>query len=476
MVAEVIPLPVSETGARLMPNAPRTWAEAWIRLCLLHDNHPTLIYLSGFGWHRWNPAGCWRREEDTAVHAEASRFLASSTVLRRPSDGGETERSFNPREKDVKELMLAARSLLHTEAPEQELAWLDPRASDIDPKWIVPIKGGWLDLSGERLWHHQPTPRLFTRYSASWRYEPLPTIVEWVKFLRSLWPDNPQQIALLQEVMGLLISGETKFQKILALDGPTRSGKSLIIQIVEQLVGESACASFSTHALAESFGVQAMIGKRIAYNSDVRADGFSDRAIIAERLLQISACDRLQVQRKNKTDFEGRLRARLLIGCNGIPRFKDDAAALPGRYIPVTLFESFKGREDNDLIYRLLPELPGIAEWAHAGLHRLLRRGHFDLPEDSVRALDALRNDSSPVRRFLDDQCEFDFNRTEDGCDPKDLFRSWVNWCAEMNTKAGTAAQFGEAIAKIDSRFRHKRRKGPRSERRPYFYTCLFLR
>ena len=91
MVAEVIPLPVSETGARLMPNAPRTWAEAWIRLCLLHDNHPTLIYLSGFGWHRWNPAGCWRREEDTAVHAEASRFLASSTVLRRPSDGGETD-------------------------------------------------------------------------------------------------------------------------------------------------------------------------------------------------------------------------------------------------------------------------------------------------------------------------------------------------------------------------------------------------
>jgi putative DNA primase/helicase len=48
---------------------------------------------------------------------------------------------------------------------------------------------------------------------------------EWLAFLQSLWPDDPETIATLQEWMGYCLTNDTRFHKIMLLIGPKRSGK-----------------------------------------------------------------------------------------------------------------------------------------------------------------------------------------------------------------------------------------------------------
>ena len=54
-------------------------------------------------------------------------------------------------------------------------------------------------------------------------------------------------------------------------------------------------------------------------------------------------------------------------------RFGDASGAIAGRFLVLTLRNSWLGREDPALTDALLTELPGILGWVLDGLDRLIR-------------------------------------------------------------------------------------------------------
>jgi putative DNA primase/helicase len=164
---------------------------------------------------------------------------------------------------------------------------------------------------------------------------------------------------------------------------------------------------------------------------------------VIERLLSISGEDSLTVNRKHIPQWTGRLGTRFLILTNELPRFLDASGALAGRFVILTLKESFYGKEDVRLEEKLIRELPGILNWALDGLDRLRKRGHFEMPKSSEEAIRMMADLAAPTSAFVRDWCELSDDKK---IRRKELFAAYKKWCDLEGYRPGSAEGFGKRL------------------------------
>lgn len=243
--------------------------------------------------------------------------------------------------------------------------------------------------------------------------------------------------------------------------GPTRSGKGTIARVLTELVGPPNICAPSLADFGETFGLEPLLGKQLAILSDVRLDGKANHAAIAESLLKISGEDTVTVKHKFKSAWDGRLGVRFMLLSNLMPRFSDASPALANRFVPLLMDQSFLGREDHDLLTKLLPELPGILNWAIDGWRRLRERGRFNLPQSSRDAIQQLIELAAPVATFMREECELD---PEGEVAKAELFDRWKNWCDRNGTLPGAFSLHAQAVPGHDPRAVVERQRGPRGD------------
>ncbi len=323
-------------------------------------------------------------------------------------------------------------------------AWLDKMVGDPDPRAVIPMANGVLHIADGAL--HPETPRLFVPYSLPFDYEKnAKPPLAWLQFLASLWPNDMESVHCLQEWFGYLLTADTSLQKALLIVGPRRSGKGTIGRLIESLLGAGNIASPTLASLAQTFGLQALIGKTVALLSDARLGARADIAAIAENLLRITGEDAISIDRKFQTAYTARLVARLVVLANELPAFRDAASALPSRFVILRTTRSFFGEEDHQLEAKLNAELPGILIWALAGLRRLRARGRFVQPQSSTDAVRLMEDLSSPIGAYLRERCIVD-----SGAEAaiKDVYSSWREWCHEHGRdQPGTEQTFGRDLS-----------------------------
>ena len=208
--------------------------------------------------------------------------------------------------------------------------------------------------------------------------------------------------------------------------------------------GKRNTCSPTLAAFGRDFGNPVLGGKTLAIISDARISGRTDTASVAETLLSISGEDSQTVERKFLPDWNGKLQTRFLILTNELPRITDVSGALAKRFILLALKNSFYGQEDLGLFDRLLPELPGILNWALEGRDRLYARGYFVQPESANELIQEFEDLGSPEATFLHQR-----TRTEAGAtvSQRDLFNAWVQWCGENGRdRPGTSQTFGRNV------------------------------
>jgi putative DNA primase/helicase len=316
---------------------------------------------------------------------------------------------------------------------------------------VIPTANELVYLAGQPSANGKPsrlpaTPAFFCTYSLPFHFNPnAPDPIEWHRFLKSVWPNDPDSIATLQEWFGYCLLPDTRQQKILALIGPKRAGKDTIGRVLSNLVGTDNTAGPTLASLASAFGLAPLIGKPLAIVSDARITGRTDSGIIIERLLTISGEGRVTIDRKYLEAWTGKLTTRFVLISNELPRLTDASGALASRLVILRLTESFYGKEDKGLFNRLVPELPGILLWAIQGWRRLQQRGHFLQPESGATLVEAMEELSSPILAFTRDLCEIGPGK-EIEC--KILFARWQNWCDGVGRREyGTIQSFGKDLA-----------------------------
>lgn len=282
--------------------------------------------------------------------------------------------------------------------------WLDGRATP-DADYILVCQNGLLDLSTGTLL--PPTPSFFSQNSVKFSYDPeAPEPRIWLDFLNSLWGDTPEAIEILQEWFGYVLAPINSIQKILLLYGPTRSGKGTITTALTDLVGQANVAGITLSTLTERFGVWSLFGKTLATFGDVRLSGGADKDRGMERLLSISGCDTIPVERKYHDLKHVRLRARFMMSTNEMPTMNDTAGALLQRIIVLKMDKSFADEQDTTLSEKIALELPGILNWALVGWRRVAERKEILQPACFQKTVDVLESQISPIRAFVKSCCD----------------------------------------------------------------------
>lgn len=415
--ARDVPFPA---GGVLDPRDPLDIARRYVA------EHYTLDDLRTLHTHRgdvraWNGSH-YLIIEDAALRAGLYGYTEHA---RRPAKKDGTE-PFRPTRAIVMNIVDALRAATHVDADVAMPSWLDGRAAP-DPRNLLPCANGILDVTTYEL--HPHTPALFAPYALPYNFDPHPPKpVEWFAFLDSIWPDDPDAIAAVQEMFGYLLSGGTSQQKMFMLVGPKRSGKGTIARVLRAMMGDANVAGPTLSSLATNFGMQSLIDRPLAIVSDARLSGRSDAGVIVERLLSITGEDVLTVDRKNRDAWIGQLPTRIVMLTNELPRLTDTSGALASRFIVLTMQNSFYGREDTDLLDRLLPELPAILYWSMMGLELLRDRGRFVPPASSSAAVQEMEDLGSPAGAFVRDACV-----VETGAEiaTGELYGAWTRWCRD---------------------------------------------
>ncbi|WP_329532852.1 phage/plasmid primase, P4 family [Streptomyces sp. NBC_01450] len=312
-------------------------------------------------WMRWN-GSCWREMDEAQIRAGMYTRLEYAVYQAPGKDGQTEERDWAPTKQKIGNLLdaLGAITLLptDTDAP----AWIDGQgATGQDEGPIVACENGLLRIQDRALLPHGP--EFFNLVSVPFAYDPDASAPTWERFLAQVWPEDPDTIAALQEWFGYVLSGRTDQQKILLIVGPSRSGKGTIARVLKALVGKENLAGPTLAGLGTNFGLSTLVGKSLAIISDARLSG-NDNSQVVERLLTISGDDTIDIDRKYREPWTGKLPSRLMILSNELPHFGDSSGVIANRFILLSMRVSWLGKEDPTLTDRLTAEMPGILNWA----------------------------------------------------------------------------------------------------------------
>jgi putative DNA primase/helicase len=419
------------------PSAPMEVARGIYRPFRNNDG-PLLLSWRG-GWMRWGTTH-WSELDLAQLRSHVYRSLSEANFEHVTANGVELRR-WNPDRHKVANVIDALNALAHFPFDVGPPSWISDAVAEADATQIISCANGLLDLSRRTLIGH--TPSLFNLVSVPFDYDPeAPPPTVWLEFLETLWSDDPDSTMLLQEFSGYLLSGRTDMQKMLALIGPMRAGKGTIARVLTRLVGNGNVAGPTLSGLGTNFGLSPLLGKPVAIISDARL-GSGPSHTVVERLLSVTGEDMLTIDRKYREPWTGRLPTRFVMLSNELPRFTDSSGAIATRMLILQLTKSFLNREDRTIESRLLPDMPGILNWALDGLDRLIANGRFTVPGASEAATTMMMDLASPVSAFVRERCV----RGPDKVVDKDsLYLSWKLWAESNGHHAGAKITFGRSL------------------------------
>lgn len=317
---------------------------------------------------------------------------------------------------------------------------------------FVPMKNGILHVDEAVL--RPSTPRYFSTWSLPFEYDPDAGCPQWLAFLNDVFEGDPESIRLVQQYFGYIISGRTDLEKILVVIGPSRSGKGTIAEVLEALVGGNNYEGFTLKSLSGEFGLQNLVGKSVMVDSDARsALKAEDMQTAIERLLSLSANDKVIVNRKNKLPISVRLGIRPVIMSNELPRFMDSSNAINDRMVMIKMRKSFLGREDPTLKKRVKSEIQGVLNWALEGLADLEETNKFIQPKSAGNYIETLSEGASPHEQFLKQFCVIGALGDDDvWCHHAHLVQVWKTWCDNNEMKPGPPTHLPSKLAPVVTR------------------------
>src|SRR5262249_48724771 len=214
---------------------------------------------------------------------------------------------------------------------------------------------------------------------------------------------DPELIALLSEFFGYCLVRSTGAQSCLFLAGEGGTGKSTILAALTAMLGEENVSGVDLDEFKRSFALINTLGKLANISSDV--DGIDKAA--EGKLKAFVSGDVMDFEQKYERPFSARPTAKLVLATNNMPRFFDRSGGIWRRLLIVPMDTVIPTAERvaamSDVgFWKRSGELPGILNWALAGLARLRKNGwQFTRSKASSAAVEEHRKESNPARLFL---------------------------------------------------------------------------
>ncbi len=298
-----------------------------------------------------------------------------------------------------------------------------------NPDDLLCLQNGVLELNPLEIRPHGPEPRFTAQLPVT--YDPEATCPRFLQFLEEVLPgeENRMYREIVQMLFGYCLVPGNWLQVAVMLVGRGNNGKSLLLRVLEALLGPDAVSGLILQVLATSrFATAHLWGKRANIAADIPSAPIRYTGIFKA----LTGGDLITAERKFQHAFDFVNPAKLIFSANKLPVVDERTEAFWRRWILIPFDVDFTGREDRELLARLCAELSGILNWALEGLRMLRERGDFP-QEVAVGALmEEWRRRSDSLYWFVSEHVKPD----PEGWESKgDFYEAYSNFC-ELNSVA----------------------------------------
>jgi P4 family phage/plasmid primase-like protien len=295
---------------------------------------------------------------------------------------------------------------------------------------LINCLNGVLNLRTGQLDGHIQEQR-FT-YCLPVEYSPYARSEEWDNFLKSVVGGGQPVLDYLQQALGYTLTGHTNEEVLFYLSGPSRSGKGTLTEILMTLMGRplSAEADFNTFTArrdgdSNNFDLAPLKPARVVFASE------SERyqRLNPAKIKQLTGGNMVYCSFKHKEHFNYRPQYKLWLSSNWPVNGDVDDDALWGRVRVIEFPNSFLGREDKQLKFRLKrPDaLRAALAWMVEGAMKWYKAPNGLQTPDAVKeATNKQREEGDFVQSWIDEVCEQDMTAWESNAD---VYASYSNWC-----------------------------------------------
>ena len=372
-------------------------------------------------WWTWN-GQVWEEEEEIAVKAAVRRLLTSHPL--------------------GKEL---TKTTVITDVTEQIRLLLVTDSSfpgfDADMEKIV-LQNGTLYLKGKPVFKNAHIRRDYRTIQLGFNYDPQARCPRFMKFLYELELDRDTQCRL-QEWAGYLLIPTAKLQRCLLLIGEGANGKSMLLLTLQAMLGKDNVSSLEMAELFDRFKVAMLRGKLANIATDVETS-----QVLDARFKKLVAGEPQVAEQKYRDPFEFNPFARLLFSANDFIPTKDRSLGFFRRFDVIRFNRVFdESEQDKDLAKTLRNELPGIFNWALAGLVRL-EENNWKMTESLAmkQAHEDFKRQVNPLINFLEERCTLD----PQGKTSASLLRyEYVEWCKQNGYHPLSDVAFGKELKRL---------------------------
>lgn len=387
-------------------------------------------------WWFWT-GKVWKRDK-------RSRFEEAAKVIIDIGRAAAKEATLHDHD-DAKALSTHVRKLANAQTPSiPRWARSDQRISmvyeDFDAQaHLVALDNGCFNLDTMTLEDHDPR-NLVTR-AMPVTFDKDATAPQWEAFLAQAVPDAEIR-DYLQRAMGHTILGDAEQRALFLLHGPSGTGKSQFIRMMELLFGDFAetatPATFNGTSKTATLtnDLNDLKGKRFVSLSEL-----DEGEILNESLVKrLTGGDTAKSRGLWQENSKWRVQFTLWLATNNLPRLNSDDNAIWRRVKPIHF--PHVAEDNGGEVLRLAEKIfasesAGILNWVLAGVEAYRMHGLTD-PQTVKDAVAAYRKEVDVVEQFMSQALEEGSLVAAEGAEIQSqrLHGIFLDWCVKNNVKA----------------------------------------
>jgi phage/plasmid-associated DNA primase len=252
-------------------------------------------------------------------------------------------------------------------------------------------------------------PRFRSRNQLTVSYDPKARASRFIELLKAV-SESDREVIL--KMMGLIVSGRNRAQRIFILQGPANTGKTTLALTMQGLIGKWNCVELRPHLLGERFELARTLGKTLYLGPDVPGNFL--QSVGASRLKSLVGDDPMDAERKGSNEhfpFRGSLNVLITSNSRLLVRLEGDHSAWSRRLVLIN-FDGERPEKPIENFAQLLvqTEGSGILNLALQGLlaYEQDRRDYGDLRLNAAQLdrVESLLTESEGLRIFLGEDLE----------------------------------------------------------------------
>ena len=316
--------------------------------------------------------------------------------------------------------------------------------SDLDKdKYLICCENGTVDLKNHKFKANDKADliSMCTNYEIDTKHKP----VQFIKFLNEIF-DNEEVVHYVHKALGYSISDLTREQCMFILHGDGNNGKSLLLDVIDNVLGSYSITSKPQLLTETNYGSQnseeiaRLKGKRFCVVEEIKSGDKLDEQLVKQFT---SGIGKMVARFLYAGSFEFEVRCKIWLATNYEPVIKGTDKGIWRRMVKIPVPTDFTGKEDKDLRDKLLAEAPQILGWLLQG-YVLYEKEGLEQPEAIKKATADYKKEMDIVQQWVDECCELNNEYYERANTLYDNFRAF---CLRRDQKTNQTI-FGRNLGK----------------------------